>query len=265
MCRVIATYPTANKARITATAMNAAGMPVSPVVAYAVGMTPAATVSGATPARTKNSTAGTPSRSRASARDTLPAWSLRACAARTSGLLGGSDARQGQARCDSRALSTAAWVWAISSRSPGSSWLSAVLQVAAGLRRAARQQPRAQPARDGQPGQGRALGGRRPGRRAQRGLRPGDRGERAVRVDRHPALAAARAPERGPGQVAGPLQPARHVAGRRCGPGTPASPAPACCGSAEQHAAAPAALTRPRAGCGRRWRSRPSSTSMLAG
>src|SRR5260370_36225869 len=34
-------------------------------------MTPAATVSGATPARTKNSTAGTPSRSRASARDTL--------------------------------------------------------------------------------------------------------------------------------------------------------------------------------------------------
>ena len=50
---------------------NAAGMPVSPVVAYAVGMTPAATVSGATPARTKNSTAGTPSRSRASARDTL--------------------------------------------------------------------------------------------------------------------------------------------------------------------------------------------------
>src|ERR1039457_5013392 len=34
-------------------------------------MTPAATVSGATPARTKNSTADTPSRSRASARDTL--------------------------------------------------------------------------------------------------------------------------------------------------------------------------------------------------
>ena len=47
-------------------------MLVRPVVAYAVGMTPAATVSGATPARTKNSTAGTPSRSRASARDMLP-------------------------------------------------------------------------------------------------------------------------------------------------------------------------------------------------
>src|SRR6266568_1455382 len=46
-------------------------MPVSPVVAYAAGMTPAATVSGATPDKTKNSTAGTPSRSRASARDTL--------------------------------------------------------------------------------------------------------------------------------------------------------------------------------------------------
>jgi proteasome accessory factor A len=38
------------------------------VVAYAVGITPAATVSGATPARTKNSTAGMPSWSRASAR-----------------------------------------------------------------------------------------------------------------------------------------------------------------------------------------------------
>ncbi len=71
MCRVIATYPVANTARITAMTMNAAGMPVSPVVAYADGITPAATVSGATPARTKNSTAGTPSRSRASAREML--------------------------------------------------------------------------------------------------------------------------------------------------------------------------------------------------
>jgi hypothetical protein len=70
MCRVIATYPVANSARITAMTRNAAGIPVSPVVAYAVGITPAATVSGATPARTKNSTEGTPSRSRASARDT---------------------------------------------------------------------------------------------------------------------------------------------------------------------------------------------------
>src|ERR1039458_5436583 len=70
MCRVIATYPVANSARITAMTRNAAGIPVSPVVAYAGGITPAATVSGATPARTKNSTAGTPSRSRASARDT---------------------------------------------------------------------------------------------------------------------------------------------------------------------------------------------------
>ena len=72
MCRVMATYPVAHTARITATSRNAAGMPVSPVVAYAVGITPAATVSGATPASTKNSTAGTPSRSRASARDTVP-------------------------------------------------------------------------------------------------------------------------------------------------------------------------------------------------
>src|ERR1022692_995598 len=60
MCRVMATYPLAQMARITATTRNAAGIPVSPVVAYAVGITPAATVSGATPARTKNSTAGPP-------------------------------------------------------------------------------------------------------------------------------------------------------------------------------------------------------------
>src|SRR5581483_9339967 len=72
MLRVIATYAAENSARITATTAKAAGMPVSPVVAYAAGMTPAATVSGATPASTKNSTAGTPSRSRASARETLP-------------------------------------------------------------------------------------------------------------------------------------------------------------------------------------------------
>src|ERR1035441_7488711 len=71
MCRGIATYPVAHTARITATSRNAAGMPVSPVVAYAVGITPAATVSGATPASTKNSTAGTPSGARASARDML--------------------------------------------------------------------------------------------------------------------------------------------------------------------------------------------------
>jgi hypothetical protein len=54
-------------------------MPVSPVVAYAVGITPAATVSGATPASTKNSTAGTPSRSRASALDTLPGLVTAVC------------------------------------------------------------------------------------------------------------------------------------------------------------------------------------------
>ena len=72
MCRVIATYPAENTARMTATARNAAGIPVRPVVWKAVGMTPAATVSGATLARTKDSTAGTPSRSRASARDMPP-------------------------------------------------------------------------------------------------------------------------------------------------------------------------------------------------
>src|SRR6201986_3240427 len=55
---------------MAATTTNAAGMPVSPVVWKAVGITPAATGRGPTPASTKNSTAGTPSRSRARARDT---------------------------------------------------------------------------------------------------------------------------------------------------------------------------------------------------
>src|SRR6266487_6333475 len=76
MRRAIATYPAAKIARITATTRNAAGIAVSPVVWYAVGMTPAATVSGATPARTKKSTAGRPSRSLASARDTVPGRDL---------------------------------------------------------------------------------------------------------------------------------------------------------------------------------------------
>ncbi|GEM_PF-2818927 len=70
MFRLIAMYPVANTARTTAITRKAAGMPVSPVTAYAVGISPAATVSGATPAKMNASTAGTPSRSRASARDT---------------------------------------------------------------------------------------------------------------------------------------------------------------------------------------------------
>src|SRR5579871_5482002 len=80
MWRVIATYPLDQMAKITASTTKAAGIPVSPVGAEAVGITPAATVSGATPARTKNSTAGTPSRSRASACDTEPCRLVRAWA-----------------------------------------------------------------------------------------------------------------------------------------------------------------------------------------
>src|SRR6266436_571169 len=52
---------------MTATARKATGMPVRPVTAYAVGITPAATVIGAMEARMKASTDGTPSRSLASA------------------------------------------------------------------------------------------------------------------------------------------------------------------------------------------------------
>ena len=70
-------YPAANTARITATTMNAAGIPVSPVTAYAEVISPAATVSGATAARMNERTAGLPIRLRASDRDTVPR--LAAC------------------------------------------------------------------------------------------------------------------------------------------------------------------------------------------
>ena len=77
--RDIATYPGQNKARTTATTPNATGMPVRPVTAYAVGITPAATVIGAIDARMNASTASMPSLSRASARDTVPARAGAAC------------------------------------------------------------------------------------------------------------------------------------------------------------------------------------------
>ena len=79
MLRLIAMYPVANTARITATPRNAAGMPVSPVTPYAVGISPADTVSGATPAKMNAPTASMPSRSRASARDTALGLAEAAC------------------------------------------------------------------------------------------------------------------------------------------------------------------------------------------
>ena len=75
----MATYPGQNKARTTATTRNATGMPVRPVTAYAVGITPAATVIGAIDARMNASTANMPSLSRASARDTVLARAGAAC------------------------------------------------------------------------------------------------------------------------------------------------------------------------------------------
>src|SRR5690349_9502560 len=54
-------------------------MPVRPVRAYAVGITPAATVIGAIDAKMNASTASMPSLSRASARDTVPARAGAAC------------------------------------------------------------------------------------------------------------------------------------------------------------------------------------------
>src|SRR5712691_8185382 len=83
----MAMYPTQNKARMTATARKATGMPVRPVTAYAVGITPAATVIGAMEVRMKASTDGTPSRSLASACGIAPG--LAACG-RVLGMIQGS-------------------------------------------------------------------------------------------------------------------------------------------------------------------------------
>jgi hypothetical protein len=60
-----------NRASTTAIAMNANGIPVRPVTAYAVVITPAQTVIGAMEARMNARTDGTPIRSRASARVTV--------------------------------------------------------------------------------------------------------------------------------------------------------------------------------------------------
>jgi hypothetical protein len=101
---------------MTAITTNAAGIAVNPVVAYAVGITPAATVNGATPARTKNNTAGTPSRSAARAFETalgLPAVRVRDISEAPSQ----EDGRSGAV--GQHAESTAAWVQAIRPARPG--------------------------------------------------------------------------------------------------------------------------------------------------
>ena len=64
-------------------------MPVRPVTAYAVGITPAATVIGAMDARMNASTANMPSLSRASARDTVLARAGAACVDMRSLLIAG--------------------------------------------------------------------------------------------------------------------------------------------------------------------------------
>src|SRR4249919_3044640 len=71
MCLDIATYPTLNSIRIAAMMTNANGSPVTPVTAKPVVTTPATTVMGVVALSTKKATAGTPSRSRAKARETL--------------------------------------------------------------------------------------------------------------------------------------------------------------------------------------------------
>src|SRR5512142_2817851 len=101
----MATYPGQNNARTTATARKATGMPTRPVRAYAVGITPAATVIGAIDARMNASTASAPSLSRASARDTVLARAGAACMDMKNLLLTGW--RLGlQVRCDKTAAET---------------------------------------------------------------------------------------------------------------------------------------------------------------
>ena len=182
MCRAIAMYPGRTGPGSPRRPRNAAGMPVSPVTAYAVGITPAATVSGATPGQDERQHGGyaepvagqrpghraRPGGGRLRGHDEH-SWSLE----RVIGV---------QVRCDSTALSTAVWVWAISSRRPGPSCGDGVLDVrpAWGL---VLVQAEAQPARDRQPGQGCGVGGERPGG-VQGGPDPEHRREGPVRVDR---------------------------------------------------------------------------------
>src|SRR5258706_12017805 len=82
-------------------------------------MTPAHTVIGAIDARMKASTDGTPSRSRASARDTGPGRAGAVVLDIGKVLLFKGPGEVVHPRADSTALSAAAWVWAISSRRAG--------------------------------------------------------------------------------------------------------------------------------------------------
>src|ERR1039458_3141096 len=192
MCRVMATYPLAQMARITAMTSNAAGMPVSPVVAYAVGMTPAATVSGATLARTKDSTAGTPSRSRASARDTLLGLRPAVCVLDIMRLLGSRGSGVGSALHAVGEQGTVYGGLGLGDQFPqdGIKLGCRLVETAVGVGREIKRQPVAQPAGSGEPAEGRVLGSHRPGC-AQRGVHAGQRRECAVSVHRNPAFSAA--------------------------------------------------------------------------
>ena len=196
-------------------------------------MTPAATVSGATPARTKNSTAGTPSRSRARARDTL--LGLRPAGVRSGhrcdswvaggdgigpGLIRGGRAgrcprrpgsgRSGPAGRDRAGCAASSRRWrALGGRYSDSWWPSP--QAAA----SPAEEPRSGrlPAADGPS----ADFTRTSGANAQSG------------VHRNPPLGRARNAARASGSGTPTAPAAGQRPPPRCGPGTAASPAPRCC------------------------------------
>ena len=227
---------------------NAAGMPVNPVVAYAVGMTPAATVSGATPARTKNSTAGTPSRSRARARDTLPGLVPVVCVRDIEcspgcwvGMGEGSDA-VGEHGAVHGGLGLGDQLPQAGIELP-----DRLLEAAAGAGRQVQRQLVAQPAGGGQPGQDRVLGSQRAGTGSSADFtRTSGANAQSGSTGTH--RPARQAPPRGPGQVPGLFQPAGHVRGGGAGQEQQPVPRPEVARARWRPGPAPARPTRPRAG-----------------
>src|ERR1035441_9043274 len=207
-------------------------------------MTQAATVSGATPASTKNSTAGTPSRSRASSCNTAPGLVRSFCVLdiyKPPGFLVVISGRSG----------AVAQHGAVDGRlglgdqlpQPGIEPRRRLVRAVAGSGRVLGQaEPQAAPGR--QPGQHRPVSRLGPAR-VQCGPAPAAAGKTPSPGPPAPSARAA-VPGSAPGSRSVPA--ARPPAPRRSGPGTAAIPAPGKVHAPRRSGPAPAGPARPRAG-----------------
>ena len=215
MWRVIATYPLAHTARITAIATTQPGSR-SARSSHRRSGRPAATVSGATPASTKNSTAGTPSRSRASARDTLPGLVPATCVLDIQPP-GSLSLGRRSFTCGGKARRCRRWPGSGRSARAGpdrAARLPAPPPIRPGPGTGPAGKPR--PAPSSQPGQHPVADVEGAGR-VQHRARPDQRREPPVRIRRDPSRRLPRQAAASPRQVSGPRKAGRHVLRGRAG------------------------------------------------